>query len=307
MPQDRTAKESALEQDFRQVYDPAAPSRFIPGTSIEVIREPVNRGNYRHVLFDFDGTLSLIREGWPQVMVPMMVEILRETGTDEDPDDLYQMVMSFVMRLTGKQTLYQMVQLREEVIKRAGRPLDPVQYKQMYHERLMKHIASRRDDLASGRAAPEDYLVPGSVDILRNLCSLGLTCYLASGTDEQYVVEEAELLDIVQYFSGGIFGAKADIKDFSKAMVIQGIFQENQVDGRRLLGFGDGYVEIDNIRSAGGTPVAVASDEANRSGKPDPWKRNRLVGTGAEIVIPDFREQQTLVAYLMDAAWRPAH
>jgi phosphoglycolate phosphatase-like HAD superfamily hydrolase len=307
MSQDRTAKESALEQDFRQVYDPAAPSRFIPGTSIEVIREPVNRGNYRHVLFDFDGTLSLIREGWSQVMVPMMVEILRETGTDEDPDDLYQMVMSFVMRLTGKQTLYQMVQLREEVIKRAGRPLDPVQYKQMYHERLMKHIASRRDDLASGRAAPEDYLVPGSVDILRNLCSLGLTCYLASGTDEQYVVEEAELLDIVQYFSGGIFGAKADIKDFSKAMVIQGIFQENQVDGRRLLGFGDGYVEIDNIRSAGGTPVAVASDEANRSGKPDPWKRNRLVGTGAEIVIPDFREQQTLVAYLMDAAWRPAH
>ena len=29
-----------------------------------------------HVLFDFDGTLSLIREGWPQVMTPMFVEML---------------------------------------------------------------------------------------------------------------------------------------------------------------------------------------------------------------------------------------
>jgi hypothetical protein len=29
-----------------------------------------------HVVFDFDGTLSLIREGWPAVMVPMFVEML---------------------------------------------------------------------------------------------------------------------------------------------------------------------------------------------------------------------------------------
>ena len=38
----------------------------------------------RHVLFDFDGTLSLIREGWPEVMVPMMVEVLQATGTERD-------------------------------------------------------------------------------------------------------------------------------------------------------------------------------------------------------------------------------
>ena len=29
-----------------------------------------------HVLFDFDGTLSLIRQGWPEVMVPMFAEML---------------------------------------------------------------------------------------------------------------------------------------------------------------------------------------------------------------------------------------
>jgi len=294
------ARDLAYEQDFKQVHDPSAPTSFLPGTSIEIIREPANRGDYTQVLFDFDGTISLIREGWPQVMVPMMVEILQETGTDEDPEALYEMVMAFVMRLTGKQTLYQMIQLQEEVQKRGAKPLDPLQYKQLYLDRLMKRIAGRRDDLASGRSKPGDYLVPGSLEVLRNLCGRGMTCYLASGTDEHYVAEEAELLGVAQYFGGGIFGAKGDIKDFSKAIVIQRIFQENQVDGQRLLGFGDGYVEIDNIRSVGGAPIAVASDEAGRSGKPDPWKRDRLVGIGADVVVPDFREQDTLLSYLMN-------
>jgi hypothetical protein len=34
------------------------------------------RPQISHVLFDFDGTISLIREGWPAVMVPMFVEML---------------------------------------------------------------------------------------------------------------------------------------------------------------------------------------------------------------------------------------
>ena len=38
--------------------------------------------------FDFDGTLSLIREGWPQIMIPMMVEVLKETGTAETEAEL---------------------------------------------------------------------------------------------------------------------------------------------------------------------------------------------------------------------------
>ena len=299
MSEQPPARDLAYEQDFKQIHDPSAPTSFLAGTAIEIIREPANRGDYAQVLFDFDGTISLIREGWPQVMVPMMVEILQETGTDEDPEVLYDMVMAFVMRLTGKQTLYQMIQLREEVLKRGGKPLDPPQYKQLYHERLMERIAVRRDDLASGQAKPQDHLVPGSLEVLQNLCRRGMTCYLASGTDQHYVTEEAELLGVAQYFGGGIFGAKGDLKDFSKAIVIQGIFQENQVDGRRLLGFGDGYVEIDNIRSVGGTPIAVASDEAGRSGKPDLWKRDRLVSIGADVVVPDFREQETLFNYLM--------
>ena len=75
------------EKDYRRVVDQVGPTRLLPGTEIEIIRQP-SRRKPRHVLFDFDGTLSLIREGWPEVMVPLMVEVLQATGTDESPEAL---------------------------------------------------------------------------------------------------------------------------------------------------------------------------------------------------------------------------
>src|SRR6201988_2434477 len=93
---------------------------------IEILHPNLPRGRFRSVLFDFDGTLSLIREGWPQVMIPMMVEELHQTGTRESTSDLTAAVEEFVMRLNGKQTIYQMIQLAEEVRKRGGKPSEPL-------------------------------------------------------------------------------------------------------------------------------------------------------------------------------------
>src|SRR3954467_5922190 len=98
---------------------------MILDSEIEVLRPELPRGRFRAVLFDFDGTLSLIREGWPQVMIPLMVEVLRQTGTGETDEELSAHVEEFVMRLNGRQTIYQMIQLAEEVTKRGGAPLDP--------------------------------------------------------------------------------------------------------------------------------------------------------------------------------------
>src|SRR6516162_1846075 len=110
---------------------------------IEVLRPDLPRGRFRSVLFDFDGTLSLIREGWPQVMIPMMVRVLRETGTSETEAELTTAVEEFVMRLNGRQTIYQMIQLAEEVSRRGGKPLEPLAYKHRYHDLLMQRIDSR--------------------------------------------------------------------------------------------------------------------------------------------------------------------
>ena len=79
-------------------------------------------------------------------------------------------------------------------------------------------------------------------------------------------------------------------------MVIERILRENQINGEQLLAFGDGYVEIQNTKEAGGLAIAVASDEAhNGSGRMDEWKRQRLLGVRADVVIPDFRDADALL------------
>src|SRR5438132_11358937 len=135
---------------------------------IEILRPDLPRGRFRSVLFDFDGTLSLIREGWPQVMIPMMVEVLQETGTAETEAELYAAVEDYVMRLNGRQTIYQMIQLADEVRRRGGRPLEPLVYKHRYHDLLMQRIHGRLEDLQSAQAKPEDWTVPGSQALLED-------------------------------------------------------------------------------------------------------------------------------------------
>src|ERR1035438_76054 len=89
---------------------------------LENISPGVSARNARVVLFDFDGTLSLIRSGWMKVMVPMMVEILAGLKTGEREEELQAVVEQFVWRLTGKETIYQMIAFAEAMEARGGKP-----------------------------------------------------------------------------------------------------------------------------------------------------------------------------------------
>ncbi len=259
------------------------------------------RPEIRYVLFDFDGTLSLIRQGWPEVMVPMFVEMLPRTA-DETDADLQRLVYDDIMRLNGKQTIFQMIQLAERIAQRGGNPREPLWYKHEYLHRLDQWIADRVEGLQSGRIQPDEMLVHGGRQLLEQLSTRGLALYLASGTDEPCVVAEAELLDVARYFGPRIYGARDDYHTFSKQMVIDRILRDHAISGERLLAFGDGYVEIENTKAVGGLAVAVASDEAhNGSGRMDPWKRQRLLGVGADVVIPDFRDGEALLCRLTAA------
>lgn len=264
---------------------------------VEVLRPDFLRGRFRAVLFDFDGTLSLIRRNWPQVMIPMMVDALATTGTPETRDELHACVEEFVMRLNGKQTIYQMMQLADEVARRGGRPLDPLEYKRQYHDLLSAQIEVRVGGLRDGTLRPDEITVPQSHRLLERLREAGLTLYLASGTDLTYVREEARALELDRFFGPRIYGALDNYRDFSKAKVIQQIIAEMGLAGHELLGFGDGFVEIEEIRKAGGVAVGVASDEERREGIND-WKRQRLVRAGADAIVGDYRCQDELLDVL---------
>lgn len=253
-----------------------------------------------HVLFDFDGTLSVIRQGWPEVMTPMFVEFL-PAQSGETADDLQRLALDDIMRLNGKQTIYQMIQLSERIRQRGGQPREPLWYKHEYLRRLDERIGHRSAALAAGEVTPDEWLVHGARRALELLSERGWTLYLASGTDEKYVLQEAQLLGIAGFFGDRIYGALDDHQNFSKQMVIERILSVNNIDGGGLLSFGDGYVEIENTKQAGGLAVAVASDEAhNGSGQVDAWKRERLLGVGADVVIPDFRDIEPLLTVILN-------
>ncbi|MDE0637422.1 MAG: HAD family hydrolase [Candidatus Poribacteria bacterium] len=273
---------------------------ILDGTSIEIYHK-VQTGNIHHVVFDFDGTISLIRDGWQNVMVPMMVEFLQtETDTTETQEQLEAVVVEFVDRLTGKQTIYQMMQLGEEIERRGGKPKDPLAYKDEYNRRLLPIVEQRISGLAAGKLAAETLRVHKSLEFLQSLHELGVKCYLASGTDVEFVKNEAELLGVAAFFSGGIFGALREYKKFSKAMVIQKILTDFKLSGSELLIVGDGYVEIENAKAVGAIAVGVASVEDNVYNM-NADKRERLIRAGADIIIPDFREGNKLISYLFDS------
>jgi phosphoglycolate phosphatase-like HAD superfamily hydrolase len=257
------------------------------------------RPDISHVLLDFDGTLSLIRQGWPEVMTPMFAEMLPPLP-GETEDARRRLCENDIMRLNGKQTIYQMIQLAERIRERGGSPRDPLWYKQEYLRRLDQRIHHRLDALRRGAVDPDTLLVHGARPLLEELLRRGLPLYLASGTDELFVKEEAGLLGLNRYFGRHVYGALDDYKQFSKKQVIERILSENRIPGRRLLSFGDGYVEIENTKEVGGLAVAVASDEAhNGSGRFDEWKRRRLLGVGADLLIPDFRDAPALLERIL--------
>ena len=265
--------------------------------SLEILHSE-SRNSLKVALFDFDGTLSLLRAGWANVMVPMMVDELAAIRSSESKDQLNTVVREFVDRLTGKQTIYQMIELARQVELRGGAPKDPLVYKRRYLDLLHERIAHRLDALETGKEAPERYLVPGSIALLEDLRQRGLRMYLASGTDEEFMRREADLLGVTKYFDGGVFGALDDYKSFSKSILIQRILARAECDGTEILGFGDGYVEIENVKAVGGIAVGVATDEGECR-VVDEWKRNRLAGAGADYIIPNFLGHEGLLGRII--------
>ena len=264
---------------------------------MEIVNPHHPRGPFQAAIFDFDGTLSLLRRNWQEVMIPMMVEILAATGTTETRDKLHAHVEDFVMRLNGKQTIYQMMQLADEVAKRGGSPREPVAYKHQYHDLLWQQVGSRVESVRSGLVPAEELTVPGSAPLLENLHARGLKMYLASGTDLKYVQDELGVLGLAKWFGPHVYGALDDYKMFSKAMIIEQMIRDSGVAGNQIVGFGDGYVEIEEVKNVGGLAIGVASNEESREGIND-WKRNRLIKAGADIIVGDYRQLNELLRLL---------
>ncbi len=253
----------------------------------------------RVAVLDFDGTLSLIRSGWVEIMVDLMMQVLQPLpGTHESDAELAAYITDFVLNLNGRPTIYQMDYLVNEARQRGGNPASAATYTEQFLEALLKKAHSRMQALAAGQITTDDLLVPGARAMLDDLVANGIQLTLASGTAVKNVRHEAALLGIDHYFEGRIFGPGEDPRLFSKLAVMQQTLEQAQAHGGHLLGFGDGFVEIENVKQLGGIAVGCATDEEHRSGKVEEWKRTRLIEAGADVIVADYRTWPRLAEQL---------
>jgi len=270
---------------------------YLPGTQIEVINE-TERGKFKHALFDFDGTVSILREGWQQVMAPVMLESI--LGGKEPTPEVERAVEEYIEVSTGINTILQMEHLVEMVREYGNVPedeiLDAYGYKEIYNDRLMKMVNERIARLEAGDLSIEEATLRGAVDFVERIYDKGLTMYVFSGTDQPDVRNEAGLVGVAGYFSE-ILGALRTYAESNKEMIIKNLIATHDLHGTEVLVVGDGPVEIRHGKENGCVSVGVASNEIEGHG----WnerKRRRLIDAGADILIPDFGENDALMGYL---------
>ena len=277
-------------------------ARFIEGTDIEYVGALPQDLAIEHCIFDHDGTLSVLREGWESVMEPMMVRAILGPAYDTASAALFADVTRKVKRLidrtTGIQTLMQMRGL-VDLVRGGGFVaesdiLDEHGYKRIFNDDLMKLIHTRVNKLASGELKSVDFQIKNARELLNELHGRGIKLYLASGTDQADVIAEATAMGYADLFEGRIFGSVGDIKADAKKMVLERIVRENNLAGHQFATFGDGPVEMRETQKVGGLCIGVASDELRRFG----WnyaKRTRLIRAGASLLVPDFSQLPALL------------
>jgi phosphoglycolate phosphatase-like HAD superfamily hydrolase len=262
------------------------------------------RPGISHVIFDFDGTLSWLRHGWPR----LMFELFRPfypARPGEPEAAIRHLLVSEILSLNGKQSIFQMRRFCQRVRRRGGACPAPEDLLREYQSRLDAVIARRVRALQTGRAAPDDFVVCGARAFLDKLRRRGLRLIILSGTIEPRVREEARRLRLDAYFGRHIYGGTADPAHFSKKLVIDRLLAEEAISGSQMVSFGDGPVEIRETKNAGGLAVAVASDEEhNGSGRPDPWKREQLLQAGADAVTADFQAADDLLKMIFGSSSR---
>lgn len=257
--------------------------------SVKTAKTPI-----KAMLFDFDGTVSTLRCGWEEVMLPVFCEVLDDGKTPYE--EIKAKAEKYIDESTGIQTILQMKWLAEQVKESGRTPLDIWDYKKMYNDRLMESIDKKLADLKNGKVNPDKYLMAGSVEFLAALKERGIKIYVASGTDHPDVVNEATALGVIQYFDE-IKGAPLHEENCSKEAVIKRLLGESGLKGDEIAVCGDGKVEIMLGKQYGARAFGLASDEKALCGVNE-VKRKRLVTAGADIICGDFLEKDKIFEFL---------
>lgn len=248
---------------------------------IEIINRP--SAAPRLAAIDFDGTMSLIRIGWQQVMHGVMHAALLPHYPDSARLD--NEVYTYIARSTGQPSIIQMAWVDEQVILHGGPARGAQAYLDLFshamRDRIDHKVASIHDD-----ASADALMVPGARAFLQLLADHHVHLALVSGTEHIHLLRESAALRIDYFFDAGIHGPGPHHPGFTKGDAMAALIDTYQIAPGRFLSVGDGPVEIMAGKSLAGYSLAVASHEA--SGGLDDDKRRHLIAAGADAVVANL-------------------
>ncbi len=239
-------------------------------------------------VFDFDGTLSWIRHGWPALMADLLrAHLPLLPGEAEAAREAH--LQHIVFGLSGQATLVQMQHFVKLAQGREQQSPAPEALYATYQERLLAAVEQRVGALRSGRAQPDEWAIRGARAFLAALQASGAQLAVISATVEHHVRQEAALLELDSFFGDRIYGCTGDPSRYRKADVFARLLREMGCRGEELVAFGDGPVEIAEAKRLGGYAVALCTSEEDRDLKAcDPRKREQLLAVGADEAWADF-------------------
>jgi rfaE bifunctional protein kinase chain/domain len=298
--------EIGMDPDFihsPELAEDVRKAGYLADSEIEIIHKLTGKLHVTHAIFDHDGTISTLREGWELIMAPMMIKAILGDKFSEADDLLYKKVQSrvdeYIDKTTGVQTLAQMKGLigliREFGIVNEEAILDESGYKQIYNIGLLKMVNERVKKYERKELSTDDFILKGALPCVKKLYDAGVKLYLASGTDVEDVKREASILGYDHLFENRIYGSVGDINKEAKKIVLDRILDSiGESASGNVATFGDGPVEIRETQKRGGFTIGVASNELKRFGLNEK-KRTRLIKAGADIIIPDFSQYLQLL------------
>ena len=248
------------------------------------------------MVFDFDGTLSWLRHGWTEV-VQTVIGARFPLHEGETAADIRAHLFREMFRFNGRPTPLFAIEMAEQIQQRGGEA-EADELLEAFLKPLNANAHERYAQLRNGTATPDDFIVHGGVALLELLTARGLNIIILSGNPHDQITAEAKMLNLTKFCNGHVYG-HTDANNFNKQAVLEKLMVEESFSSDEFLMFGDGAAEIEATCNLGGLPIAVCSDEhQNGSGRIDENKRAVLLEAGANVVIADYREPNTLLDLL---------
>lgn len=261
-----------------------------------LLNSKIPTGTYKFLAADNDGTISRIRDGWEDIMKSCLIKWI--TGDDSNliTTSLVWEVEEMIRRTTGITTIFQM-DLAVKLVKKYGfvgsKEIKVAEeYKVDYLANLMGLVEKRKKQIENN-GVMDDCVIEGAEYFYPILCNLIDKKIIFSGTDDEDVKQELELLGFGELFDN-VYGAvgRRDKKD-----VLRQILKEYTVKANEGLIIGDGPVEIKLAKEYKFTAIGVCSSSI-KEGKWNQEKVKMLTKAGADILIPDYTASQYLIDIL---------